>query len=74
MRIFANAEIQRLFRRLVLIQAALLLLVQLGSWQLCGRLSLWLALVCLVAGAALLGAAMAISAVRIPFWSRPRRR
>ena len=54
MRIFANPAIHRLFRRLVGIEAAFLLLAQLAVRLTCGQFSPLLALVCLAAGGALL--------------------
>lgn len=54
MRIFANPDIHRLFRRLAGIELAFLLLAQLAVRLTCGQFSPLLALVCLAAGGALL--------------------
>lgn len=54
MRVFANPDIQRLFRRLAVIQAVFLLLAQAAVWQTYGRFSPLLALLCLAAGGVLL--------------------
>ncbi len=54
MRIFVNPEIQRFFRRLLVIEAALLLLAQVAVRLTCGRFSLLLVLLCLAGCGALL--------------------